>query len=58
MLIASYEARLLEAINAVQPDERRDAPVLAHPNSTKEKEIKSHGDQPVRTASGDSQAWT
>jgi transposase len=49
-LIASYETRLLEAIKAMQPEERREAPVPVHPNSTKEKEIKSHGDQPVRTA--------
>jgi len=49
-LIASHEARLLEAIETLQPPERKNAPVPAHPNSSKEKDIKSHGDQPARTA--------
>jgi transposase len=49
-LIASHEARLLQAIEALQPEERKHAPVPVHPNSAKEKDIKSHGDQPARTA--------
>jgi transposase len=48
-LITSYEARLLEALEALQPEERRDLTVPAHPNPTKERDIKSHGDQPART---------
>jgi hypothetical protein len=34
----------------LQPDDRKNAPVPAHPNSKKEKHIQSHGDQPLRTA--------
>jgi transposase len=49
-LIGLHEARLLEAIQALQPDERKEVPVPVHPNPTKEKDIKSHGDQPARTA--------
>jgi transposase len=49
-LIASYEARLLQAVEALQPEERKDAPVPIHPNLAKEKDIKSHGEQPARTA--------
>jgi transposase len=49
-LIASYEARLDAAIVALQPEERKDAPVPAHPNPNKEKDIKRHGDQAARTA--------
>jgi transposase len=48
-LMASYEARLLEAIAALQPPERRDEPVPAHPNPAKEKDIKLRGQQPART---------
>ena len=49
-LVASYEGRLLKAIEALQPPERRNEPVPPHPNPNKEKDIKSHGDQPARTA--------
>jgi transposase len=49
-LIASYEARLMDAMAALQPDERKDAPVPAHPNPRKERDIKNHGDQMARTA--------
>jgi transposase len=49
-LVASYEARLLESVEALQLQELKDAPVPAHPNPSKEKDIKSHGDQPARTA--------
>lgn len=49
-VITSYEARLLEAIAALQPEERKDAPVPRHPNATKERTIKSRGDQAARTA--------
>ena len=48
-LLASYEGRFLKAIEALQPPERRDQPVPPHPNPQKEKDIKSHGDQAVRT---------
>jgi transposase len=49
-LIASYEARLEAAIAALQPQERKDAVVPAHPNPHKEKDIRGHGDQAARTA--------
>jgi transposase len=49
-LIASYEARLDEAMTALQPEERNSAPVPLHPNPNKEKDIKRHGDQVARTA--------
>jgi transposase len=49
-LIAQHEARLLEAVQALQPDERKELPVPQHPNATKEKDIKNHGDQQARTA--------
>ena len=49
-LIATHEARLLDAMATLQPDDRKDAQVLPHPNPAKEKAIKGRGDQPTRTA--------
>jgi transposase len=49
-LIASYDARLLQQLEALQAPDRRQAPVPTHPNPTKEKFIKGHGEQPARTA--------
>jgi len=49
-LIATHESRLLEAMAALQPDDRKDAPVPTHPNPLKERAIKGRGDQQVRTA--------
>jgi len=49
-LITSYQAHLDAAVAALQPEERKDAPVPAHPNPNKEKDIKRHGDQAARTA--------
>src|SRR6266849_212460 len=49
-LMASYEERLLKQIEALSPPERRDQPVPKHLNPVKEKFIKSHGEQPARTA--------
>lgn len=48
-LIATHESRLLEAMAALQPDERKEASPQPHPNPLKEKAIKGRGDQPVRT---------
>jgi transposase len=48
-LVASHEARLLEAIQALEPPERKEQPVPPHPNPAKEKVIKNLGDQPART---------
>jgi transposase len=49
-LIASSEARLNTAVAALQSEDRKDAPVPAHPNPNKEKDIRRHGDQAVRTS--------
>jgi len=48
-MIASYEARLLQELVALQPPGRRDAPLPAHPNPAKEKALKARGEQPMRT---------
>lgn len=48
-LVASHEARLFEAIQALEPPERKAAQVPPHPNPTKEKAIKNLGDQLART---------
>jgi transposase len=47
--IASYDARLLKELEALQPPERREDPVPAHSNPAKEKTIKRRGEQPART---------
>jgi transposase len=47
--IASYEVRLGEEIQALQPPERREEMVPAHPNPIKEKAIKARGQQQART---------
>jgi transposase len=49
-LVASHEARLLEAVEALQAPERRQEPVPVHPNPQKEKDIRGHGEQAPRTA--------
>jgi len=49
-VIASYEARLLEAMALLQPDERKVAPVPIHPNRTKRSAIIGRGDEPTRAA--------
>jgi transposase len=47
-MIASYERKLLNGIEMLQPEERRTASVPAHPNPVKEKVIKGRGDQRLR----------
>lgn len=47
--VASYDARLLKELESLQPPERLEQPVPAHPNPAKEKAIKSRGEQPART---------
>src|SRR5439155_21132520 len=44
--IAAYDARLLREIEALQPPERHEEPVPAHPNPAKEKALKARGEQP------------
>ena len=46
--IAAYDARLMQALEALQPPERKDQPVPRHPNVGKERAIKVRGDQPGR----------
>jgi transposase len=48
-MIASYEARLLEELETLQPPERQQASVPPHPNPAKEKAIKARGEQQTRT---------
>jgi transposase len=47
--IASYEARLLQELQALQPAERRDQPVPCHPNPQKERDIRRRGETQTRT---------
>jgi len=47
--IATYERHLLNELDALQAPERRDEPVPAHPDPTKEKAIKQRGGQQTRT---------
>lgn len=47
--IASYEARLLDELHALEPKERHDQPVPEHPNPVKEKAIRNRGEQKART---------
>jgi len=47
--IASYEARLLEELTALQPPERKHESVPRHPNPTKERMIRGRGEQEART---------
>ena len=46
--IAAYDARLMQALEALQPPERQDQPVPRHPNPGKETAIKARGEQPNR----------
>ena len=48
--IASYDARLLHELELLHPPERQEEPVPPHPNATKERAIKSRGQQQARTA--------
>ncbi len=47
--IATYEAALIEKLEALQPPERRNEPPPRHPNPTKEKAIKCRGEEKMRT---------
>jgi len=49
-LICTCESHLLDSVQALQPDERKDAALPPHPNPNKERFLRSHGAQPVRTA--------
>jgi transposase len=47
--IASYEARLLQELTALQPAERQQESVPRHPNPTKERAIRNRGEHDART---------
>jgi transposase len=47
--IASYDLRLLQELEALQPPERQELAVALHPNRAKEKQIQRQGEQPLRT---------
>jgi transposase len=47
--IASYDQRLLTELETLQPPDRHDQPVPAHPNPAKEKLIRRRHEQPMRT---------
>jgi transposase len=47
--VASYDARLLKELEALQPPERQEEPVPSHPNPAKEKAIRARGEQQART---------
>lgn len=49
-LIVEYDTRLALWLAELQPPERREEDVPAHPNRGKEKAIRARGDQPSRTA--------
>jgi len=48
--ITTYEAKILEEVEALQPPERKDKSVPPHPNKKKEKTIQRRGDQALREA--------
>jgi transposase len=48
-MIASYDARLLHELQALQSPDRQDQPAPRHPNAAKERAIKARGDQQGRT---------
>jgi transposase len=47
--IATYDARLLQELEALHPPDRHGAPVPPHPNPAKEQAIKARREQPART---------
>jgi transposase len=48
--ITTYETRIREEIENLQPPDRKDTPVPPHPNKKKEKKIHQKGDQAIREA--------
>ena len=46
--IEEYEARIRDELTALQPPERKEQPVPAHPSASKERAIRSRGDQDLR----------
>lgn len=50
LMIEEYEQKILEEIVILQPEERKELPLAAHPNKAKEQLIKKRGNQEQRTA--------
>jgi transposase len=48
--ISSYQARLIQVFERLQHADRQNVPVPPHHNPAKEKDLRSHGEQQVRTA--------
>lgn len=48
--VASYDARLLAELKALQPPERQEQPLPAHPSPAKQKALTARGQQQARTA--------
>ena len=48
--IAQFETRMRAEFEALQPPERRAAPVPPHPNAAKARTLRARGGEPVRTA--------
>lgn len=49
-MIESYEAKMIEEMTHLYPDERREEQVPSHPNPVKEKNIQRRGDKKMREA--------
>ena len=49
-MIATYDARILAELEALQPPERKEEELPPHPSATKEKALSKRGDQAKRTA--------
>lgn len=48
--IITYEAQLLRQLEELQPPDRKDQPIPAHPNSMKQKAMSKRGELKLRTA--------
>lgn len=48
-MLCGYEAQMARQMQALQPPERQDVPIPPHPNRTKERVIRSRGEQAQRT---------
>jgi hypothetical protein len=52
-LTETYQARLLKAMEALHPPDRRDEPVPTHPSPRKEKDFRTTVSSPFGPPSGD-----
>jgi hypothetical protein len=49
-MIASYETRLLQELEALEPADRHDEPAPPHPNANKRKALQARGEEEARAA--------